>query len=325
MGKVRRALNDGKLSRSEARSLNANQLERAIDRVESSAGALTIGGGVQNYASNNQMPRIANRIAAINTGGSPGTGGSPSSGGSSGTGANTGSQNWQQDPILQFASGRDRSPEYNTLLSNAGMEGAFDGAAWSRAQAAGFSDEEIANAVGNYDPKSNLMIGTRVKQVIDNWQNENPYSYRAYANGYAQETSQPGTLTFNPLGVNIGLGTGGLQDVGVNWSSKQGYGDGEDYSQYQSTVADRANLLDSGYYQRTPEGFNRMMSGEAAQPYRYMGNEFGTPMSGGEYAYGYNQYNSPAAQQYLNNLNYQGSWMMPQSGVAASTGKKGKR
>lgn len=300
-GKIRRALKDNKLSRSEARSLNAKQLAKAVGRVERSAGGLSIGGGVQKYASNNQMPKIADRISAIGTGGS------------SGTGANTGSQNWQQDPILKFASGKDRDADYNTLLTNAGKEGAFDGAAWSRAQAAGFSDQQIYDALSQYDDSGSLMIGKRVKGTMDNWVNDNPDSYRAFANNSVQDTSQPGTVTFNPLGVNIGLGTGGLQDQGVTWSSKQGYGDGEDYSQYQSTVADRANLLDSGYFMRTPEGFTRMMNGEAPQPYRYMGDKNGTPMSGGEYAYGYNQYNSPAAQQYLNNLNYKGSWMMPRA------------
>lgn len=309
MAAVKKALADGKLTRAEARDLRPAQLERAQERVAASPDTLRIGTGAQNYIST-VMPKPSGGGGGANTGGGAGSGVNTAGGGSNQQAA--ASNAWQQNDILKYASGKDRDANYNTLLTNSGMEGAFDGAAWSRAQAAGFSDQQIYDALSQYDGKGSLMIGTRVKGVMDNWVNDNPNSYRAFANGAVQSTSQPGTVTFNPLGVNIGLGTGGLQDVGVSWSSKQGYG-GDDFSQYQSTPTDRANMLDSGFYMKTPEGYNRVINGEAPQPYRYMGDKMGNPDSEGGIAYGYDQFQSPAAQAYLNNLNYKGSWMMPRA------------
>lgn len=228
------------------------------------------------------------------------------------------SNNWQDNPILRFASGRDRNADYNQLLSSRNLMGAFDGAAWARAQAAGYSDDEIRAALESYrqGPQGSLMIGVRPEAVLNNWQNMNPELYRQFAQGPAAQFSAPGQVLFNPLGeTNIGLGRGGLQDRGITWYSTQGNAD-NDLSQGNMPVSTARNVLESGYYLNTPEGRQRMMIGESPVPGRYMGDpKTGRPSSApGSRPFGYNAFTSPSAQAYQANLGYQGSWM-PQINV----------
>lgn len=225
---------------------------------------------------------------------------------------------WQNNPILQFASGRDRDAAYNQLLSSRNMMGAFDGAAWARAQAAGYSDDEIRAALENYrqGPQGSLMIGVRPEAVLNDWQNMNPELYRQFTQGPAAQYSAPGQVLFNPMGEsNIGLGRGGLQDRGITWYSTQGNAD-NDLSQGNMPVATARNVLESGYYLNTPEGLQRMMIGESPVPSRYMGDpRTGQPSSlPGSRPFGYNTFVSPSAQAYQANLGYRGSWM-PQINV----------
>jgi hypothetical protein len=292
---VRQAASDGNISRQEVRQLtNSGATERQINNVASRNDAT-----VQRQQVNLMpSPRQA----------------------SSGAGGGQGSVNagFASDPILAFASGRDRSPEYNTLLSSNNQLGAFDGASWARAQNAGYSDQQIADSLNKYidSGDKSLMIGKRPMSVLANWQNDNPNSYRDYAHGPAAEYSSPAQVMFNPLGeINIGLGRGGQQDQGITWYSTQGSAE-NDLSKSLMPKETALNTLENGYYQQTADGFNRMMQGESAAPNRYIGDMEGRPDQYGGYTYGYDTFNSPAAQQYNNNLNYSANWSMPKPGKA---------
>jgi hypothetical protein len=313
-GKIRKALRDGKLSRSDARKLNDKQLEKAVMRIQNNPTEYRATSNASNYI-NRTLPNI-----------SSGSGGSSQAGantGGSGAGPNT---NFAQDPILSFASGRDRSQEYNDLLTANNQLGAFDGQSWARAQNAGFSDTEIATALDKYiqSGDKSMMIGKRPMSVLDNWQNDNPRSYNEYANGYMAPFSANAQVMFNPLGgVNTGLGSGGQQDQGITWYSTQG-NENNDLSGSLMPATTAANLLENGYYQRTPEGFNRMMQGESAVPGRYIGDKEGRPDQYGGYTYGYDTFTSAPAQQYMNNLNYAADWnsFMPKSTKNSSKGAR---
>lgn len=209
---------------------------------------------------------------------------------------NTFPQNFQGTPG-QFA-----TP--GNVYGQAPGQAVFDGASWQRAQAGGFSDQQIRDYLMQGNP--NLQVGRRPQMVLDNWANENPESYRQYAQGPAAQYSTPGRVLFNPEGEkNIGLGRGGLQDFGISWYSVQGSPE-NDLSQapYNPQVA--LDILENGRYLQTAEGMQRAMNGESPVPTRYMGNEQGMPTDGGQYAYGYNNYTSPGAQRYAQNANYQG-------------------
>jgi len=220
---------------------------------------------------------------------------------------------WQANPILQLASGASRNQDYANLLASRGMTGAFDAASWARAQAAGFSDTEIRNALEAYrqGPQGSLMIGVRPEAVLNDWQNMNPEAYRQFAQGPAAQFSAPGQVLFNPLGeTNVGMGRGGLQDRGITWYSTQGNQD-NDLSRGNMPVSTAMNTLESGYYLNTPEGRQRMMIGESPVPTRYMGDpRTGRPSSmPGSTPFGYNTFTSPSALAYQANLGYRGSWM----------------
>lgn len=219
---------------------------------------------------------------------------------------------WQANPILQMASGASRNQDYANLLASRGMTGAFDAASWARAQAAGFSDTEIRNALEAYrqGPQGSLMIGVRPEMVLNNWQGENPETVRAQTMGPVAGTSEPSRLVFNPLGEQpMGIGRGGNQDRGIGWFGAMGYG--EDMSQLAVTPQRVMNVLENSYYLNTPEGRQRMMIGESPVPTRYMGDpRTGRPSSmPGSTPFGYNTFTSPSALAYQANLGYRGSWM----------------
>jgi hypothetical protein len=219
---------------------------------------------------------------------------------------------WQSNDILKYASGRDRNADYNNLLTSQNKMGAFDGAAWGRAQAAGYSDQQIRDALegfrGSKDyGNSSLMIGVRPMAVLDNWQNDNPESYRAYTQGPNAQFSTPGRVMFNPAGEsNIGLGRGGLQDRGVTWYSTQGNQDNDlSNSPYTPDVA--RNILENGYYAQTPQGVDRIMQGESAVPTRWTNNgQDPTKKLGSQ---GYDQFTSPWMSAFNTNMGYKGSWL----------------
>lgn len=219
---------------------------------------------------------------------------------------------WQSNDILKYASGRDRNADYNNLLTSQNKMGAFDGAAWGRAQAAGYSDTQIRDALEGFRnskdyANSSLMIGVRPMAVLDNWQGENPETVRAQTMGPVASTSTPSRLVFNPSGGPIGIGRGGNQDQGIGWYTKMGYG--EDFSKDPFSTRETMNALENNYYMQTPEGMKRVMDGESPVPTRYIGDKTGAPNQYGGISYGYDKFTSPWAQQYSNNLNYRGSWL----------------
>lgn len=270
---LRKALSDNKISGREARNLKSSGVKASQVR----AAAQSSGARVSNNASKAYGGRVQQRAAT------------PS---------------WQSNSIGRYATGGDVYGRSNT-------EGVFDGAAWMRARnVGGFSDQQIRDYLSSGN--AGVSIGRRPQMVLDNWATENPMAYNNFANGSAAQFSMPGRVMFNPLGEqNMGLGRGGLQDLGISWYSTQG-NQGESFANApMNNMGGEANLLENNYYIRTPEGMNRIMMGESPVPTRYMGDPTtGRPSSAaGSQPFGYNALTSPAASAYQSRMNYRGSWM----------------
>lgn len=276
---LKKALSDNKVSGREARALKSSGVRAG--QVRSAAAAA--GASVSNRASQAYGGRVSKQAAA------------PS---------------WQRNSIGQYATGGD-------VYGRANTEGVFDGAAWMRARnVGGFTDQQIRDYLSS--GTAGVTIGRRPQMVLDNWATENPMAYNNFANGPAAQYSMPGRVMFNPLGEqNMGLGTGGLQDLGISWYSTQGNQNQNFANAPMGNMAGEQNLLENNYYIRTPEGMNRIFMGESPVPSRYMGDpKTAAPSSAaGSVPYGYNSFSSPSALTYQNNMNYRGSWMPKATGV----------
>lgn len=320
MAKVKKALADGKLSRAEARDLRPAQLERAQQRVAASPDTLRIGTGAQNYISN-QMPKASSGGGGANTGGGAGRGVNTAGGGSK-----------QQTPAVSNSWMSTPESKYIRSADMYGMGGAdqgvFSGASWNQMSADGYTDDQIRDYLRGQEG-SGLMIGGRVKDVLDNY---DTYKMPTVPNmpgmtdprsgdEIGPSTASARQIFFSPVNTT-GLTNMFGNAIDGNSFDYSVVGDGKDWNSPDNaaefatynTPAARNRMLNSAYAmsQSNPNVSNNQAA--------FVDSGSAESLLSGSTPGQLDMYGAitPWSQAYQNQLGYQGNWQMPK----ATAGRK---